>query len=1233
MIILIKQLKYLLLFVAFTNASALRFHQPIINDGFANRSIWTIAKDQKGFVWFATTHNVLRYDGYEFEPLSIIESISYKKRTLHADSSNTLWIGTEYGEIFSYFKGQVSSYGIINGDKEISINNNDLQINRISSDNQNNIYIASNNGLYSKKASEAKFKPMAWEGEVVKDVYVSFDQSLYVTNNHELFLVDNHQKNVVVTFNDAESPRVIHETTDQQLNVGTNLFLYKIDEKLSIAHKINAMPSDAILSMASNKEKLWVGTLVNGMYAINRDDLSVIHKLKQEPLMINGLSDDLIIDMLLDDSGVLFLGTFDGDINITNVNTVKFGLLNGQTAQLNCLKSQVIYHIFEDDKGFLWLSTANGIVRYSKKSKECIYFGSNKDKNSLSYPEIRSINQDKDGLYWISTNNGLNVLNFSNRRIDRLTGQAPPFATLFSFEYAVNKRIVGTKSGLFIYDTERKSFNPFKSKEQYVLDAEYFAYAKDQSAQYYFATSAGLVYLSENQLESVESVNQLVGSTILKDVYINTQTNLMWLSTQDNGLFKMNLRGELIKHMSLGNELPLSAHLLDILEDDNGHLWVSSLNGLYRIHINNYHTQFFGVTDGLQGNTFKRGASFKNKVGKLYFGGLNGLNGFYPEDIFLNDEPPEVVLTKLTRFNKTVIPKVQNGDFSIQKPIDELEILNLGHQDYIFGFEYAALDFADSKRNQYAYFLDGFDKEWNHANAQNRRITYTNLNSGTYSLMIKASNKDGVWSEPKNILTIKIKPAPWYSWWAFLCYAALFVFAFYSYIQRKIRLEKIVSKNLKKQVTQQTERINQQNEVLASLMARKNELFANISHEFRTPLTLILGPIQGLINNGKEAQSLEALKMVNRNANKLLSLVDHLLLLAKFTEKSPLKKYTQEVDHSIKAIVATFEYAAQQKRQRINLLPLEPAYICVTHEALEIILGNLLSNAIKYTPVGGCITVGSIIKDQHVIIYVEDTGPGIAEEQKSVIFERFKRLNHSNTVDGVGIGLALIEEVAKANDTEVILESKVGHGSKFSVRFKITGNEPHIKMVSTEAIQRLSDQINPRKKIPQDTFINNKKATILIIEDNQDMQLHIKDILKKHFNCLVASNGQHGIARALEFVPDIILCDVMMPEMDGFEVCRLLRSDGLTSHIPLVLLTALDDKNSRIKGWKEHVDTYLTKPFDAEELIIQLSSILDIRSLLRNKTHHQLVDHKKILDLPELDARFVEKLRQTVKSN
>ena len=537
----------------------------------------------------------------------------------------------------------------------------------------------------------------------------------------------------------------------------------------------------------------------------------------------------------------------------------------------------------------------------------------------------------------------------------------------------------------------------------------------------------------------------------------------------------------------------------------------------------------------------------------------------------------------------------------LKTPILETNSIALNYRDNTFGFRFSANSLSNPKVQKYSYKLENFESEWIEVNSLERYANYPKIPPGEYVFKVRAQNKNGEWSN--NIRSIKITITP--PWWqtipAYFVYILLSILLITSFIAYRTKKIRASSRKLEQQVNERTSEINQ-------LLAQKNEEFANVSHEFRTPLTLILGPIKQLLIEDKDNQKLNT---IQRNGYRLLRMVDQLLNLETFRIKSITQKSPQAFGETIQLIAQAFRGVAVDKELAFNIKQIDKVYFDFTPDALDKIVLNLLSNAMKYTQKGGEISISAIREPSHYVISIQDTGIGISAENQNKVFERFNRIldDQSEQVTGAGIGLALVKSLVESHQGQIKLESEVNNGTLIQVTLPII-NEVSAEQASQSSsneiiameIMGLSKQGVPQENSSDDVQAKDAKdATALIIEDNDDMRQFITESIQHEYRVITANNGEEGVKLALEEVPDLIISDIMMPKMDGYQVTSALRSNFVTNHIPIVLLTARGDRDSRLKGWQQKADDYLTKPFDVEELLLRLKNLLDIRDILKKR--------------------------------
>lgn len=1188
-------------------------------------------KDKNGILWIATGYSGLyKFDGYKLKPVALTQNGSpLKISIMDIDSSGVLWIGTKETGVYNFDTQNETIH-------HIHKNNSSLKSNYITFllvDSPRGVWIGSDNGVdfLNGSGKNIHYELVNNDSELtIKSILKVDDKTIFIGTNLGLFSIDTQTDTVK-----PESLKIkintLYQDKSNQLYVGTDkgLFIQKPNDSFQnvyfpkIKNKVSTIISDG--------KNLWVGTFFEGLYKILLSDQTITN-YRYSSLNNNSISDNLILSLSLSKSGILWISTFNNGISYFDTNSLNFGLASDSTTSIYCSKNNSNFNFYEDQDSNLWISNEYGLIRYNLKDNLCsLYQSDPKDETTLSGNFVFNVSQYTKNKLWVSTVYGFNMMNIETGKVERITD----FMTYFSTNYDSDSVLLGTSKGLFKYFFKSKFLKKIYIKGDHNKNIKVYDFFKNTIGPFSFATNNGVYHLSkEGELYKDIEIQAQMPEVEILSLHI-TKNKHMWVGTFQKGLFHFDANKQLLRHYDKKG-LSKFRTINSIIEDSNNSLWIGSDAGLIKLNTQNDQFHVFHKDDGLQDDFYNRASVYKAPDGKLYFGGRNGFNAFYPEDIKLNTTSPNIVLTGFTRFGKTVEIGTKTDGIVLPISINEMNELILTHKDYVIGFEFAALDFSNPTRNKYAYMMEGLDPDWIYVSAYDRKISYSNLKSGEYTFRVKGSNKDGIWNETGKSLNIIVKPAPWFSWWAYTLYViSVFSLLFWFY-NRKDKANQKTTLILRTEVLKQTKKLKEQKLTVEKLLAKKNELFANVSHEFRTPLTLILGPVKSLLNSHLTAKDINSLNMINRNANRLLTMIEQLLQLAMVSNDNlvfyPIKPKTH-----IFTLVESFKLLAQEKHINIKLIKNDETAISTSKDALEIILGNLLSNAIKYTQIGGEISVSSIVKDNEIYIEVSDSGCGLDKQQQKNIFNRFKRLDSHQNIEGIGIGLSVVEELVKVNNGSIKIQSKIGEGSIFTAVFPTIGTdfeEENENKVSNILINQLTKEVvkSDTTQIYQQSSNCKNKESILIIEDNDDMRSLIIDTLKDYYHCLQADRGKKGIALAIEHVPDIIICDVMMPEMDGFHVTRVLRSDNRTSHIPLMLLTALDDRESRIKGWREHVDVYLTKPFDAQELLLQLENITVIRNILKKKAGLSVKAGKKSrhTDLPKKDQEFINKLNQLV---
>lgn len=1187
---------------------SISFNQLSINSGLPGRVIKAIVQDNSGFLWIATPKGLAKYDGYRFKVFKHISdnpnSLPHNNiNALHLDKNNTLWVATEKG--LSYYKSEeFINYRNIPGNKNSLSSDN---IYSISSDNQG-LWIATDTGLNFLSYQTSKvlrfnltFANKRVYQEKVYQVINLKNNQLMIAGKNLLATVD--KKTGVIEpissplVDKKQNFRTIHQDRQENIWIGSDqgLYYYNMSDKL---HSPQKLLSDIfILSISSDQQNTWVGTLRNGLLRISKD--KTVTNYQYDPGDAESLRDNIIPATFVDSNSTLWLGTFNNGINSFNTNNLKFGRVNNSASSLNCLDNLNIYNLYQQNEQALFIGTDTSFFEYDFIEKRCFrYKIINANGVELKKLRTATINEAYNQI-WVGTSNGLFQLNRSTKQLQQLpnTSINIPINTL-SF-LTPDKILLGTTKGSKIYDLKTNQLIEVTGNSSKQWDFNVHQYAALESGEILLATNRGVYKLNSHQQYIPFIDNKIFRNRAVNCLLIN---DYIWIGLESSGyIYQYNFQGELVKKHLLDNLNKDSLYPMAMLPDNENNLWISSDYGIYRLNMLTHQVKHFLHSDGLQSNHFIRNSASKTDDGKLYFGGRNGFNVFYPDHITENTTPPKTVLTQLNRFNKPVFAGIKIDNFLLSKPIEDIEKLQLSYKDYIMSLEFSGLHFNDSSRNQYAYKLEGFHKDWIKTDANNRKVILTNLPSGDYTLKIKSANKDGFWSSDKNnvSLTVSVSPAPWLSLWAYIAYTILFISGILYFIHYRTQSSIKQARELAYQVTQRTKEVNEQKELIEKMLERKNELFANISHEFRTPLTLILGPLEQELKSLNSSQTTKNLKLIKRNADRLLGMIEQILKLTELQKDEQPEKFSFAVNPILEAIVESFQLLAKSKNIELTLSLGEECNILISSNALEIILGNLISNSIKYIQGSGKVRVTSQRINQSIKIKVCDTGVGMSKAEQHASFQRFVRLPKTSEIDGTGIGLSIVKELVKLNHGDIHVASIEGQGSTFSVLLPITEQRPKGNPLTLQSINHLTISQQSQKQSSYEVI--EQGDNLLIIEDNRDMRDYICSVLSDDYHCLSAETGKQGISLALEKVPDLIISDIMMPEINGYEIVRYLREDIRTSHIPIILLTAKGDKESRIQGWNENIDDYITKPFDTTELKSRINSILSVRNILRNR--------------------------------
>jgi len=998
------------------------------------------------------------------------------------------------------------------------------------------------------------------------------------------------------------------------------------------------------------------------------------------PNDLNSLSNDLILSLLKDDAGNLWIGTDGGGLSRINWETgkaAKFKHYKHNPNNPNSLIHNGVWSFWEDtsrSNNILWIGTENGLSKLDRKTGIFINILLNPDDPSSLMNEILPILRDRAGSLWIGTGEGLFRIDQDNRVKRRLVHFKHDPNDPFSLDDNIIWSIIEDRDGSLWIGTGFGTINKFDRKTGKFY---HFSPPQTDSVRYTFngirkiyqprfggdgvfwiATfMGGLLRFDKTSGQFTHYAHDLGNPRSLSNnsvltIYEDTADSgrFLWIGTLGGGLNKFDAGKNEFTHFTIEDGLADNT-VWGILGDNNGCLWLSTNQGLSKFDPQTGAFRNYDVNDGLQSNEFNQGAYFKSgKTGELFFGGINGFNVFHPDSLIDNPHIPPIVITDFKVFNESV---------SLNDILSMTQEIKLSYQQNFFSFEFAALDYSNPAKNQYAYKLEGLDADWLYSGTR-RFASYTNVDPGEYIFRIKGSNNDGLWNEEGSSVKIIITPPFWKTAWAYALYIILIGLVLYA-----LRVFEVRRMHLRNELR----RREFEAQKLQEIDQLKSRFFANISHEFRTPLTLIKGPLEKLLSGEHRGDTKELYRMMHRNAARLLNLINQLLDLSKLESgRMALQTQPENIAEFLRAIVMSFLSMAERKRVKLNYIGTEELLIIyIDRDKLEKIVVNLLSNALKFTPEGGSVIVDCACPTAEgkqgipqsemsgfVEITVQDTGPGIPAEYLPHIFDRFYQIDSSHTRDqeGTGIGLALTKELVEIHHGEISVKSEIGKGSTFTVRLpmgkahlkpeeieergakdeerEVRSGKPDIKHQQQLMTTNDAKQMTGEAQMTLESTDKQELATILIVEDNADLRNYIRGHLKNEYQVFEAADGVEGLEQAMKAIPNLIISDVMMPQMGGFELCAKLKTDERTSHIPVILLSARASSESKIEGLETGADDYLTKPFDAHELQIRIKNLIEQRKKLRERFRKEIVLQPSEIAVTSADEKFLERAMKSI---
>jgi ligand-binding sensor domain-containing protein/signal transduction histidine kinase/DNA-binding response OmpR family regulator len=1224
-----------------TASNALFFEKYQVENGLSHNSVWCVLQDSYDFMWFGTSDGLNFFDGKDFRifrhnPEDITSLGNNYIQALHEDQNQNLWVGTNNGiyvfnrrkETFSFFDTRTED-GVIISSKVTKI-------------------LKSESGfLWIATMGQGVFLYDSEKGELVQNsIYTSFVWDIIKVNDGNMLATSHHNGLICFdkngqyirsylpqeksnSFTNGEIKALFYKDDIVWFGMGTNSF-YRLNIKNGQIDLIMPESDDLVISdirsiFPFSNNQLWLGGN-NGLYLfdISSEEFSRIDNISDP----RGLSDQFVCDMERDREGGIWVSTYFGGVNYLPKHFNLFEHYRPLNRKGSIL-GKAISEFCEDEKGNIWIATEDGGLSYmDSTSNEIVNYFPQNNKNSISDYNIHALLLDKNKL-WIGTSSqGIDVFDLKSKTFKNYKHQRDDSKSVC--DNSINELLrdskgeiyVGTTWGLCKYDRVTDSFVRVPEIGAMV---HVFVMLEDSSGDLWVGSyNSGLFrYNSATQkwnhyLHKVGDSQSLVGNSVI--TLFEDFHKKLWIGTEDGGLCSFNDQKDTFEAFDPENIVLPNQVIYAIEQDEFENFWISCNAGL--ININPYtkkNRKVFTKADGLQRNQFNFHSSLHASDGKMYFGGINGFNIFSPKKFSENDFIPEVRIVDFRLFSNRI--NVTDKNSPLTSPIYMQRNMELKHDQNTFSLSFVALSYQAPEKNQYTYLMEGVDRNWNMAENGLNRAYYTSLPPGDYTFRVKGTNNDGVWNLEDTVLQIRILPPYWRTKWALIIYGLILMGAMVWFTLYRLRKIKIIQDVRIKAFQEKHERDG---------YVSKINFFTNLAHEIRTPVSLIKLPLERIILSGDGTQRTKGfLATIEKNTDYLLNLINQLLDLRK-TEEVEFKLHIKQTNVSakLKDIYERFHQPAEIKGINLKLvLPRKDLITGVDKEAFDKMVSNLLSNALKHavSKVDLCLVVSDVLFE----VQVSDDGKGIAENEKTKIFDTFYQSD--DTEIGTGIGLAFTKVLSEKHGGTLSYKNSGYGGATFVIAIEKKEVDDAKELATEEKFITINPEFDAhRSDMSNIDLKGDSNITVLLVEDNLDLLRLTSDFMRDYYEILEATNGKEALKILEEKQVDLIVSDVMMPEMDGYELCKAIKMDDIFCHIPVILLTAKTNVESKIKGLEYGSDAYLEKPFSLEHLRTQVNNLLSSRNKL-----HELFSSSPFMPPMEIaqnnrDKRFINRLNKAI---
>lgn len=1260
----------------------LNFRQISYKEGLVQSPISNFLQDDKGFIWFGTLKGLNRYDGYEFKTFRYDERnktslTNNRVNTIFQDSDKNLWVGTANG--VNLYNRNTETFSPVD---VLEIKGGRNYISAIIEDQQRNIWVGTFAGIRKLNRTTMKLeeagglsKTEALRSEAVFSLFLDRNNIIWAGTKRGLRKFDpvsGRLQTLLSGFDPiAKRSNIIVLVTRQDstgnLWFGTEsagVFKHEQNRKALIRYVSADQDSRSLASnwvkdiLIYNSKSIWFATrngismldLTSGKFSLSKHD----------PLKNHSLNDNAIWCFMKDKASCVWVGTFTGGINFYYQGNSNFQNIGESMAGEMGLNHILVNDIAEDEDESLWIGTFGGGLNHINRAKGTSeYFLVRSLNHGRAANGVKSLGFGGKDHLWIGSLDGLSLYNKKTRSFKYFNF---PVTDGKLSENLINTLLpdekgawVGTNGGGLRYVLPdgtssillKKESGPHRLPSASLSDNFVTALLGDLKGNLWIGTQNGLNYYDTHTgkithlYKKVRDTRFQLNNNNISTLF-NDSKGRLWIGTEGGGLNYFDPSTQrfyaISKKLGLGDDV-----IHAIVEDRQQNLWLSTDLGLFKLMIRKFRLPFsskdleitsYTANDGLINNQFSGNAALRLSSGELIFGGINGLSVFYPHKIIKNTLPPQVALTQAMVNNKPV--KIDSAGSPLERSISEAGRLVLHHDQSNLSLRYSALNFINAENNRYAYKLEGLSNgdEWQQAGTE-RVVNFANLSPGKYRFKVKAANNDGIWGSTVRSLDIVVLPPWWRTWWAYFIEGLMVIALLFVFINF-MRNRAILKRDL---FLEQVNHSRQQ-----ELYQMKLDFFTNISHEIRTPLTLIIGPLEKLMAAENQGGTAKQLGLIRHNADRLMKLVTELLDFRKAEEGHLRIQFAREdLVPFCRDICKSFEGLAIEKNIGFQFQAShEVMELYFQKDQLEKVIFNLLSNAFKFTPSGEEVSlqINDSVEDDEIEITVWNTGNYIPEEIQAKLFDSFFQSHDAaRNQPGTGVGLALSKSIVELHKGTISVFSRPGTPAVTVFVLRLQKGRGHIsdEELAKDHFNDATDAfVVPRTSHhfsddPESSIVaGQKKYTVLVAEDNADVRNLITDTLKQEYTIVDFDNGTDALSYTQSNLPDLIISDVMMPGMNGLELCAAVKSAESTSHIPVILLTAKAAVSDQVDGLSMGANVYISKPFSLQVLMLNVRNLMNAQEVMRAKFSEQLILQPSNIQITTPEEKFIQKLMRII---